>query len=154
MAELLDGKRIADEIRAEVKTQVEALAAEGRRRPGLAVVLVGENPASQVYVGSKVKACQELGLHSERYDLPDHATTEELLEILGEADEIEERASGLHRDQEIDVALGVGFATGGRAEKPHVTGAMSGREAEDRGAVPLEQRSGPRGTRRARTGSP
>jgi methylenetetrahydrofolate dehydrogenase (NADP+)/methenyltetrahydrofolate cyclohydrolase len=83
MAELLDGKRIADEIRAEIKTEVDGLVAEGRRRPGLAVVLVGENPASQVYVGSKVKACQELGLHSERYDLPSHTTTDELLELVG-----------------------------------------------------------------------
>ena len=83
MAELLDGKRIADEIRAEIKTDVDALRAEGQRPPGLAVVLVGDNAASQVYVGSKVKACQELGLHSERYDLPAHAPTEELLELVG-----------------------------------------------------------------------
>jgi methylenetetrahydrofolate dehydrogenase (NADP+)/methenyltetrahydrofolate cyclohydrolase len=83
MADVLDGRRIADEIRAEIKTEVDALRAEGRRPPGLAVVLVGENPASQVYVGSKVKACQELGLHSERYDLGDAATTEELLALVG-----------------------------------------------------------------------
>ncbi len=83
MAELLDGKRIADEIRAEIKTEVDALLAEGHRPPGLAVVLVGENPASKVYVGSKVKACQELGYHSERYDLPDHVTTEELVALVG-----------------------------------------------------------------------
>ena len=83
MAEVLDGKRIADEIRAEIKAEVEALEMAGRRRPGLAVVLVGENPASQVYVGSKVKACQELSYHSERYDLPDTTTTEELLELVG-----------------------------------------------------------------------
>ena len=83
MAELLDGKRIADEIRAEIKTDVDALRAEGQRPPGLAVVLVGDSAASQVYVGSKVKACQELGLHSERYDLPAHAPTEELLELVG-----------------------------------------------------------------------
>src|SRR5688572_22388354 len=83
MAELLDGKRIADEIRAEIKLDVDALVAEGRRAPGLAVVLVGENPASQVYVGSKVRACQELGYHSERYDLSAHTTTDELLAIVG-----------------------------------------------------------------------
>ena len=83
MAEVLDGKRIGDEIRAEIKTDVETLLAEGRRPPGLAVVLVGENAASMVYVGSKVKACQELGFHSERYDLGAHTTTEELLELVG-----------------------------------------------------------------------
>jgi methylenetetrahydrofolate dehydrogenase (NADP+)/methenyltetrahydrofolate cyclohydrolase len=83
MAEVLDGKRIADEIRGEIKTEVEALTAGGARPPGLAVVIVGENPASLVYVGSKVKACQELGYHSERYDLPAHVATEELLELVG-----------------------------------------------------------------------
>jgi methylenetetrahydrofolate dehydrogenase (NADP+)/methenyltetrahydrofolate cyclohydrolase len=83
MAELLDGKRIADEIRAEIKTEVDRLTSEGRRPPGLAVVLVGENPASQVYVGSKVRACQELGFHSERYDMGDLTTTDELLEVVG-----------------------------------------------------------------------
>jgi methylenetetrahydrofolate dehydrogenase (NADP+)/methenyltetrahydrofolate cyclohydrolase len=83
MADVLDGKKIADEIRAEIKLEAEALTAAGRRPPGLAVVLVGGNPASTVYVGSKVKACQELGYHSERYDLPDHTTTEELLELVG-----------------------------------------------------------------------
>lgn len=84
MAEVLDGKRIADEIRAEIKLEVDALVAAGRRVPGLAVVLVGENPASKVYVGSKVKACQELGYHSERYDLAaDTTTQQELLELVG-----------------------------------------------------------------------
>src|SRR3954464_15751266 len=83
MADVLDGKRIADEIRAEIKTEVDALRAEGRRPPGLAVVLVGENPASQVYVGSKVKGGQELGVHSERYDPADAATAEELLALVG-----------------------------------------------------------------------
>lgn len=82
MAELLDGKRIADEIRAEVATDVETLAREGRRRPGLAVVLVGENPASKVYVGSKVKTCGELGLHSELYERPSDISTDELLELV------------------------------------------------------------------------
>jgi methylenetetrahydrofolate dehydrogenase (NADP+)/methenyltetrahydrofolate cyclohydrolase len=84
MAELLDGKRVADEIRAEVKTEVDAILAAGRRPPGLAAVLVGGNPASKVYVGSKVRTCQELGLHSELYERPDDLTTEELLSLVAE----------------------------------------------------------------------
>jgi methylenetetrahydrofolate dehydrogenase (NADP+)/methenyltetrahydrofolate cyclohydrolase len=83
MAEILDGKRIADEIRAEIRTEVDELVAAGRRLPGLAVVLVGGDPASKVYVGSKVKACQELGYHSERYDLGANTSQQELLEVVG-----------------------------------------------------------------------
>jgi methylenetetrahydrofolate dehydrogenase (NADP+) / methenyltetrahydrofolate cyclohydrolase len=82
MAELLDGKRIADEIRAEVKTEVDAILAAGRRPPGLAAILVGGDPASKVYVGSKVRTCQELGLHSELYEQPADMTTEELLALV------------------------------------------------------------------------
>jgi methylenetetrahydrofolate dehydrogenase (NADP+)/methenyltetrahydrofolate cyclohydrolase len=84
MAELLDGKRVADEIRAEVKTEVDAILAAGRRPPGLAAILVGGNPASKVYVGLKVRACQELGLHSELYERPDDLTTEELLSLVAQ----------------------------------------------------------------------
>jgi methylenetetrahydrofolate dehydrogenase (NADP+) / methenyltetrahydrofolate cyclohydrolase len=84
MAELLDGKRVADEIRAEVKTEIDAILAAGGRPPGLAAVLVGGNAASKVYVGSKVRTCQELGLHSELYERPDDMTTEELLALVAE----------------------------------------------------------------------
>ena len=59
---VLDGKRIRDEILAGLAPRIAALP----RKPGLAVVLVGDNPASQVYVGSKVKTCLELGMHSEK----------------------------------------------------------------------------------------
>jgi len=83
MAEVLDGKRTADVIRAELKNEVEAIDAAGRRAPGLAVVLVGGDPASLVYVGSKVKACAELGFHSQRHELPESTTTAELLALIG-----------------------------------------------------------------------
>ncbi len=83
MAEVLDGKRIADEIRAEVKIETELLVSAGKRPPGLAVVLVGENAASKVYVASKVRACEELGYHSERYDMSAETTTDELLQVVG-----------------------------------------------------------------------
>src|SRR5450631_3652822 len=64
IAKIIDGKAIAQEVRAEWKVRVDALKARGVT-PGLAVIIVGEDPASKVYVANKVKACAELGLHSE-----------------------------------------------------------------------------------------
>jgi len=64
-AQIIDGKVLAEELRQRFKARVEALAASGQR-PGLAVVLVGEDPASQVYVRNKVNACQAIGMHSEK----------------------------------------------------------------------------------------
>ena len=81
MAQILDGNRIRDEILSELKPRVAALAAQGRP-PGLAVVLVGHNPASEIYVRNKIKACHELGIHSESITPPDSITTEELLETV------------------------------------------------------------------------
>ena len=77
-AELIDGVEIARRVRADWKARVERLAAQGVT-PGLAVIIVGENPASQVYVRNKVRACGEMGIHSEEYRLPESATTEEVL---------------------------------------------------------------------------
>lgn len=84
MAELLDGKRIADEILGEIRNEVVGTGDAGRRPPGLAVILVGGDPASLVYVGLKVKKCAELGFHSQRYDLPETTTTEALLELIAQ----------------------------------------------------------------------
>jgi len=78
---ILDGTKIAAQIRAEVGEEVRQLTADGLR-PGLAVVLVGHNPASEIYVRSKVKACEELGILSERHTLPETATTAELLALV------------------------------------------------------------------------
>jgi methylenetetrahydrofolate dehydrogenase (NADP+) / methenyltetrahydrofolate cyclohydrolase len=80
-AVILDGTRIAAQIRAEVGEEVEQLSAEGLR-PGLAVVLVGHNPASEIYVRSKVKACEELGILSEQHTPPETSTTDELLALV------------------------------------------------------------------------
>jgi methylenetetrahydrofolate dehydrogenase (NADP+)/methenyltetrahydrofolate cyclohydrolase len=77
-AELIDGIGIAARVRADWKARVERLAAQGVT-PGLAVIIVGANPASQVYVRNKVRACGEMGIHSEEYRLPETATTEEVL---------------------------------------------------------------------------
>jgi len=80
-AELIDGKKIGDEMRADLGPEIEALQAKGAV-PGLAVVLVGENPASQVYVRMKGKACEQLGIHSETIRLPAQTTEDELLGVI------------------------------------------------------------------------
>ena len=88
---VLDGVAIAGEIKAEVAAMVQAMSAAGHR-PGLAVVLVGENPASQIYVRSKVRTCGELGIYSELHTPLASVTTDELLalvEKLNERDEID-----------------------------------------------------------------
>lgn len=81
-AELLDGKAIAEEIRSKVKLVVESRVKEGKSVPGLATILVGENPASQVYVRSKHKACQEAGIQSFGFDLPATASQEEVESLV------------------------------------------------------------------------
>jgi methylenetetrahydrofolate dehydrogenase (NADP+)/methenyltetrahydrofolate cyclohydrolase len=81
-ARLLDGKQIAAEVRAAVAARAAARRAAGRRQPGLAVVQVGDDPASRVYVGSKRRACAEVGFHSEAHDLPDTTSQAELLALI------------------------------------------------------------------------
>ena len=81
-ARLLDGKQIASEVRAAVAAQVAERLAAGRRAPGLAVIQVGEDPASSVYVGSKRRACAEVGFHSEAHDLPVDTSQAELLALI------------------------------------------------------------------------
>ena len=90
-ARILDGTKIANDIRSEVAAEVKTMAAAGVR-PGLAVVLVGHNPASEIYVRGKVKACEEVGLYSEQHTPPETATTAQLLalvEDLNRRDEID-----------------------------------------------------------------
>jgi methylenetetrahydrofolate dehydrogenase (NADP+)/methenyltetrahydrofolate cyclohydrolase len=81
MPEILDGNRVRDEIKAELKPRIAALAGQGRP-PGLAVVLVGNNPASEIYVRNKVKTCEDLGIHSETLRPPESVTTSELLATI------------------------------------------------------------------------
>jgi methylenetetrahydrofolate dehydrogenase (NADP+)/methenyltetrahydrofolate cyclohydrolase len=90
-ARILDGTKIANDIRSEVAAEVKTMAAAGVR-PGLAVVLVGHNPASEMYVRGKVKTCEEVGVYSEQHTPPETATTAELLalvEDLNRRDEID-----------------------------------------------------------------
>ena len=78
---ILDGTKIAEQIRSEVAADVKAMSAAGVR-PGLVVVLVGHDPASEIYVRGKVKACEEVGVYSEKLTPPDSVSTEELLALV------------------------------------------------------------------------
>ncbi len=93
-ARILDGKSIAAEIRAEVEQEVKSLAARGIR-PGLAAVIVGHDPGSEVYVRNKVRACEQAGIYSEKIAIEDSTTTEELLAVV----------NGLNRREDIDGVL-------------------------------------------------
>ena len=81
-AKIIDGKTIAQQVRSEMAVRVQQRLAEGKRAPGLAVILVGENPASQIYVGSKRRACEEVGIVSKSYDLPISTSEEQLLSLI------------------------------------------------------------------------
>jgi len=83
-AALIDGKLIAQQLRYSVKEKVQQRIAKGLRAPGLAVILVGSDPASQVYVGSKRKACEEVGFVSRSYDLPTRTSQAELFNLIDE----------------------------------------------------------------------
>ena len=83
MATKIDGKAIAAAVRAELKEQVAAMTAVGNT-PGLAVILVGNDPASRVYVSNKEKACADVGIRSEEFTLPEDTTQEQLLALVAE----------------------------------------------------------------------
>lgn len=93
-ATILDGNKIAADIRAEVAADVRTLSSVGIR-PGLAVVLVGHNPASEIYVRGKVKSCEEVGIYSEKHTPPDSSSTAQLLKLVED----------LNRRDEIDGIL-------------------------------------------------
>ncbi|HHE6468690.1 TPA: bifunctional methylenetetrahydrofolate dehydrogenase/methenyltetrahydrofolate cyclohydrolase FolD [Providencia rettgeri] len=95
LAKIIDGKTIAQTIRQEVAQKVQLRLEQGKRAPGLAVILVGANPASQIYVGSKRRACEEVGFISRSYDLPDTTTEAELLKLIDD----------LNQNTEIDGIL-------------------------------------------------
>lgn len=90
-ATLMDGKALAEKVRENVRLQVEAMG----RRPGLAVILVGDNPASRVYVNGKKRDCAQCGIYSEEYALLEETTQEQLLELIDE----------LNRREDIDGIL-------------------------------------------------
>lgn len=94
MAKLLSGKVVSARVKEELKAEVEKLKKEGKET-GLAVVLVGEDPASKVYVRNKEKACEEIGIYSEMHKLPEDTTEEELLALVNK----------LNNDEKIDGIL-------------------------------------------------
>lgn len=95
MAQRIDGKAIAQDVISRVKTRAERLEKSAGKRPGLAVVIVGEDPASQVYVASKSRMAKECGFHSVQHNLAAEAPQDELLRLIGE----------LNADEAIDGIL-------------------------------------------------
>lgn len=89
MAEIIDGKKISAQIKDELKVKVQKLKEEGKEIT-LAVIQVGDDPASSVYVGNKKKACEYIGIHSLAYELPEETTEKELLELITELNEKKE----------------------------------------------------------------
>ena len=94
-AQLIDGKALAGQIKADIASQVGEMISRGRRRPGLAVGMVGNNPASEVYVRNKRKACADSGILSVAHDLPYSTTQQELIQLI----------EALNRDPAIDGIL-------------------------------------------------
>ena len=86
-ARIIDGKSIAENIRRSIKQRIDLRRAQGLRAPGLAVVLAGSDPSSQVYVRSKRKACEEVGIRSFSYDLPGTIREQDLLALISELNE-------------------------------------------------------------------
>ena len=87
---ILSGKEPSQKIREEIRKEIAELTSSGLRRPGLAVILVGDDPASQIYVNNKIKACKKVGIESFFYKLSSNITTEELLETVAELNSREE----------------------------------------------------------------
>ena len=94
-AKIIDGKAISQQLRIEVKQDIDKRLANGQRAPGLAVVLVGQDPASSIYVKNKRKACDEVGLNSIAYDLPADTHQDELFTLIDK----------LNNDPEVDGIL-------------------------------------------------
>jgi methylenetetrahydrofolate dehydrogenase (NADP+)/methenyltetrahydrofolate cyclohydrolase len=112
-AQILDGKAVSADVREQIKTEVAALVAAGQRPPGLAVVLVGDNPASEVYVRNKRKACEQVGFHSELIELSGDTSEDRLLERVAE----------LNRRDDIDGIL-VQLPLPGHIDEHRVTEAI------------------------------
>ncbi|MFC0323826.1 bifunctional methylenetetrahydrofolate dehydrogenase/methenyltetrahydrofolate cyclohydrolase FolD [Gallibacterium melopsittaci] len=94
-AQTISGSALAKSIKAELKQKIQAIVDQGHRSPGLAVVLVGENPASQIYVENKRKSCLEVGIQSKSFNLPDTISEQELLALIDQ----------LNQDDSVDGIL-------------------------------------------------
>ena len=94
-AKIIDGKALAEQIKAQIRSATDALAAAGKRRPGLAVIMVGDSAASEVYVRNKRRSCEQTGIVSSAHDLPANTSEAELLDLI----------QLLNRDNAIDGIL-------------------------------------------------
>ncbi len=94
-ASIIDGKKIAQELRQDIAEKVAARQEQGLTAPGLAVILVGDDPASSIYVSKKVQACEEIGFYSKKIELPSSTSEEQLLQTIDE----------LNQDKEIHGVL-------------------------------------------------
>ena len=94
-AKIIDGKAIAERVRADVRKKAEAFAAKKGRRVGLAVILAGENPASKIYVRNKIKACEDAAIKSFSYELPAETPESKIIELV----------QALNEDKNIDGIL-------------------------------------------------
>ncbi|QIM66312.1 bifunctional methylenetetrahydrofolate dehydrogenase/methenyltetrahydrofolate cyclohydrolase [Mannheimia granulomatis] len=94
-AQIISGSAIASQIKLNISEKIAQYVQQGKRKPGLAVILVGEDPASQVYVGSKRKSCAEIGIESKSYDLSVEITESELLALIEQ----------LNQDESVDGIL-------------------------------------------------
>jgi methylenetetrahydrofolate dehydrogenase (NADP+)/methenyltetrahydrofolate cyclohydrolase len=92
---LLDGKKISNDLRLEIKDQVKKIKQEAGKFPCLATILVGQNPASQVYIKSKIKACQEVGIQSLHHNLDENSSKEDIISLINE----------LNKSSEVDGIL-------------------------------------------------
>ncbi len=90
MSLILDGKELSKKIREDMEREVESYLSAGLRKPGLAVILVGDDPASQIYVKNKINACRKVGIESFFYHLKESITTQELLDLIAELNSREE----------------------------------------------------------------
>ncbi|MCH5220055.1 MAG: bifunctional methylenetetrahydrofolate dehydrogenase/methenyltetrahydrofolate cyclohydrolase FolD [Muribaculaceae bacterium] len=95
MTKIIDGKKIADEIKTNVKNQIDVIRQSGARIPALAVIEVGDNPASRAYVRNKIKACEATGIISHHFSLPNSVSESELLDLINK----------LNQDDTIDGIL-------------------------------------------------
>lgn len=94
-AQIINGKAIADALLSDIKSQIDSRLAQGKRNPALAVILLGEDPASQIYVRNKRLACEKVGIRSSAYNLPSSTTQAELLDLIHK----------LNADDEVDGIL-------------------------------------------------
>lgn len=94
-AQIISGTEVSKKIKSDIATKIATYIEQGKRAPGLAVILVGSDPASQVYVGSKRRSCEEIGIFSKSYDLPESTTEQALLALIDE----------LNSDETIDGIL-------------------------------------------------